>query len=62
MTFTYHPLQCLTLSQPRQPFFPSPRHKLWFINKSLCTVNSAVFIHVTFILRAVHQAQRGQLI
>lgn len=58
--------QYLTPSQPRTPppppnFF-SPQSKLRFINKSFCTVKSAVFIHVTFILRAVHQAQLGRLI
>lgn len=66
----HHTRHRLTLSQPRihtpppPPFltrFP-PKHKLRFINKTLCTVNSAVFIHVTFILRAVRQARRGRLI
>lgn len=59
-----HTRQRLTLSQPRTPAppLPSPQCKLQFINKTLCTVNSAVFIHVTFILRAVHQARRGRLI
>lgn len=59
----HHTRQRLTLLQPRTPPNSfSPQSKLRFINKSLCTVNSAVFIHVTFILRAVHQARRGRLI
>lgn len=64
----HHTRHRLTLSQPRirtpafLTRFPPLQHKLRFINKSLCTVNSAVFIHVTFILRAVRQARRGRLI
>lgn len=54
-----HTWQRLTLSQP---LTLPPQSKLRPINKSLCTVNSSVFIHVTFILRAVHQARRRWLI